>query len=96
MEGPSSTRHPNRIRQFRKEKGLTQRELAHVMGYKSVSSLAHMEAGRKLPTIRTIMKLEAALQRPLRDIYPRLFDAIYLPVGRRRVRLFKKRSDAPS
>ena len=91
MEGSSSTRYPNRIRQLRKEKGLKQRELARIMGYESVSSLSHMEAGRKLPSIKTVIKLEAALQRPIRDIYPRLFDEIYDPVGRRRVELFQSR-----
>ena len=91
MEGLSLIRYPNRIRQLRKEKGLKQRELARIMGYESVSSLSHMEAGRKLPSIKTVIKLEAALQRPIRDIYPRLFDEIYDPVGRRRVELFQKR-----
>ena len=91
MEGKSSTRTPNRIRQLRMEKGYTQRELAFIMGYESVSSLSHMEAGRKLPSLRTVMKLEAALQRPIRDIYPRLFDAVYDPVAHRRVAHFEKR-----
>ena len=91
MEGLSPRRYLNRIRQLRMEKDLTQRELARIMGYESVSSLSHMEAGRKLPSIKTVMKLEAALQRPIRDIYPRLFDEIYEPVGRRRVELFEKR-----
>lgn len=81
----SSLRYPNRIKQLRREKGLTQRELARLMGYQSISSLSHMEAGRKLPSLRTAMKLEAAFQRPIRDIYPRLFEAIYRPVARRRV-----------
>ena len=91
MAGKSPTRYLNRIRQLRQEKGLKQRELARIMGYGSVSSLSHMEAGRKLPSIKTVMKLEAALQRPIRDIYPRLFDEVYEPVGRRRVELYKKR-----
>ena len=91
MEGLSPTRYPNRIKQLRMKKGLTQRELARIMGYESVSSLSHMEAGRKLPSVKTVMKLEAALQRPIRDIYPRLFDKIYEPVARRRVKLFARR-----
>lgn len=77
------------------EKGLSQRELARIMGYESVSSLSHMECGRKLPSIRTVFKLEAALQRPIRDIYPRLFNAVYDPVGKRRVAFAERRLSAP-
>ena len=72
------------------EKELTQQELASILGY-STSSLSHLEMGRKRPALETIIKLEAALQRPLRDIYPELFDAVYDPVAKRRVALFRRR-----
>lgn len=91
MEGSSFRRYPNRIKQFRLEKGLTQRELARVLGYKSVSSLSHMEAGKKLPSIRTAIKLEIALQRFIGDIFPRLYRETRTPVARRREKLYKER-----
>ena len=74
------------------EKGLTQRELARILGYQSVSSLSHLEAGHKLASLQTAMKLEAALQRFIGDIYPRLYDQLRAPVARRRVALFEKRA----
>lgn len=73
------------------EKGLTQRELARILGYQSVSSLSHLEAGHKLPALRTALKLEVALQRFIGDIYPRLCDQLRAPVAHRRVALFEKR-----
>lgn len=76
------------------EKGFSQRELARMMGYESMSSLSHMECGRKLPSIKTVFKLEAALQRPIRDIYPRLFDEVYDPVAKRRVAFAERRIHA--
>lgn len=82
---------PNRIKQLRMEKGLTQRELAHLMGYQSVSSLSHLEAGHKMPSLATALKLEVALQRFIGDIFPRLYESIRGPVARRRVALFEKR-----
>jgi len=90
------THYSNRIRQLRMEKRLTQRQLARIMGYESVSSLSHMEGGRKLPSMKTVIKLEAALQRPIRDIYPRLFDSLYDPVARRRVKHFKAQLTPPA
>ena len=95
MEGRTRTRHPNRIRQIRKEKSMTQRKLASIMRYESTSSLSHLECGRKLPSLVTAMKLEAALQRPIRDISPRLFNAVYDPIGRRRSRFFRDRATEP-
>lgn len=92
MKKRTSIHYPNRIKQLRMEKELTQRKLAYIMGYQSVSSLSHLERGRKLPALRTVFKLEAAFQRPVRDIYPRLFDAVYDPVARRRVKHFKMKT----
>ena len=96
MEGSSLIRHQNRIRQFRMEKGLTQRELARILGYKSVSSLSHLERGCKLPSIKTAMRLEIALQRFIGDIYPRLYGKLRKPVARRREQLFKERGEQSS
>ena len=92
MEGSSKRRFPNRIRQLRMERGWTQGELARMMGYESVSSLASLEAGKKLPSMRTLIKLEAAFQRPFRDLYPRYFDAVYDPVAERRSAFFRERA----
>ena len=91
MEGIQ--RHSNHIRRFRMEKGLTQRELAYILGYRSVSSLSHLECGRKLPSLRTAMKLEIGLQRFIGDIFPRLYRSLRGPVARRRERLFNERGE---
>ncbi len=91
MTNRSRIHAPNRIKQLRMEKGLTQRELAHLMGYQSVSSLSHLEAGHKMPSLTTALKLEVALQRFIGDIFPRLYESIRGPVARRRVALFEKR-----
>jgi repressor LexA len=38
-----------RVKQLRKEKGMTQEELATKLGYKSKSSVTHIENGRDIP-----------------------------------------------
>lgn len=78
------------------EKGMTQRELAHILGYKSVSSLSHMERGRKLPSLKTAMMLEQGLQRLIGDIYPGLYRPVRRSVGRRRERFYEKRGEVSS
>ena len=86
-----SRHHPNHIRRLRMEAGLTQRELAHIIGYQSVSSLSHLENGHKLPAIKTAMKLEVAFQRLIPDIFSKLYEAVREPVARRRIALFQRR-----
>jgi repressor LexA len=38
-----------RVKQLRQQKGMTQEELASRLGYKSKSSVAHIENGRDIP-----------------------------------------------
>jgi transcriptional regulator with XRE-family HTH domain len=83
--------YPNRIRQLRMEKGLTQQELAFVVGYESLSTFARLEAGGKLPSLTTALKLEVALQRLVPDIFPELYDQIRTPVAQRRLAVFARK-----
>ena len=46
-----------RIKSFRKEKGLSQKELASLMGYKDVSTIAKIETGVNDVTTETLYKL---------------------------------------
>lgn len=83
--------YPNRIRQLRMEKGLTQRELAFIVGYESLSTFAQLEAGRKLPSLPTALKLEVALQRLVPDIFPELYDQVRDGVAQRRMEVFARK-----
>lgn len=38
-----------RIKELRERKGLTQKQLAELLGYKSKSSVTHIESGRDIP-----------------------------------------------
>lgn len=92
MEGKQTHPYRNRIRQFRMEKGLTQQKLARMMGYKSSSSLSHLERGAKLPSLVTALKLEIALQRFVGDIYQDLYDEIRDFVGQRRREFYSEKN----
>ena len=41
--------NPNRVKELREKLGMTQEELAHKLGYRSKSSVAHIENGRDIP-----------------------------------------------
>ena len=49
----------DRVKKCRIEKGLTQNELAAKLGYKSKSSVAHIENGRDIPRSMVVMLAEA-------------------------------------
>lgn len=52
----------DKVKQRRKELGLTQEELAHKMGYKSQSTIAHIEDGTNDVTLPKVELLAKALQ----------------------------------
>ena len=57
-----------RIKSFRKEKGLSQKELASLMGYKDVSTIAKIETGVNDVTTETLYKLADILSVSVFDI----------------------------
>lgn len=57
-----------RIKTIRKEKGLSQKELASLMGYKDVSTIAKIETGVNDVTTETLFKLANYLSVDIRDI----------------------------
>ncbi|MBI1961272.1 MAG: helix-turn-helix transcriptional regulator, partial [Parcubacteria group bacterium] len=68
--------HPNLIREVRELLGITQKELAHLMGYLSMSSLSHLERGRKLPNLVTALKLEIVLGWSMGSLFAELKEHI--------------------
>ncbi|NGO62453.1 helix-turn-helix transcriptional regulator [Rhizobium daejeonense] len=74
-----------RLRQLRKEKKLTQEELAVRIG-RSVDALSNLERGKSLPNFITIEQLAQALDVPLGD----LFDFDETAISPRRAQLFEE------
>lgn len=57
-----------RLKQLRKEKKLTQEELAVRIG-RSVDALSNIERGKSLPNFTTIEQLAQALDVPLKNLF---------------------------
>lgn len=61
-----STYTGDRIRQIRKEKGLTQNELGELCGI-NAANIRKYESGRQNPKLETVRKIAAALDTPIGD-----------------------------
>jgi len=62
--------HLNRLRKYRKARGLNQREAARIIGLADASSLSHWEQGARLPSVTNLFRLAA--------LYRTLVDALYI------------------
>jgi len=58
----------NRLWKYRKERGLTQRDVAYILGIKNASQISHWERGDKIPGTKNILKLSALYQRLPNDL----------------------------
>ena len=58
----------NRVRELRRQQGLTQAQLAQTVGVSRQSIIA-IEKGKYKPTIELALKLARALNRPVEEIF---------------------------
>jgi len=69
-------RFDNYIRMLRKQKGLSQDELAFLLGWKSGSAVSRLEQGRRKPSLETLLALEAIFGIPVRELYAGRFQKV--------------------
>lgn len=74
MRHTSHGRIPNRLRKYRKARGLKQRDAARILGFADGSHISRWERGICLPTAHNLFKLAAT--------YRTLVDALYIDVLR--------------
>jgi len=77
----------NRLWKYRKERGLTQRDVAYILGIKNASQISHWERGDKIPGTRNILKLSALYQRLPNDLLWGLYEELREEVIARKKRL---------
>lgn len=61
--------HHNCVRTYRKQSGLTQRELAMVLGYSDLWQISRHERSRSWPSLRIALAYEIVFQVPLATIF---------------------------
>jgi transcriptional regulator with XRE-family HTH domain len=88
----------NYLRTYRKKLGLTQREVAFLLGCHSPAKVSRYERSGRVPDLKTIFAYEAIFQKPARELFAGIYDRAERET-RRRVRQLvsrlKKRQESP-
>lgn len=58
-----------RVRELRKDRGLSQEKLAEKMKLKDVRTIVAIETGKRNPTLKTINKISKALQINIKELF---------------------------
>jgi transcriptional regulator with XRE-family HTH domain len=67
---------PNRLRRYRKIMGYSQRDVARLLGMKSPSRISKWESGKRIPSIRNLIKLSILYHTLIENLYYDLREAI--------------------
>lgn len=64
---------PNHLVHYRNRMGLTQLQVASLLGWKNIKAISKMESGTALPTMNTALKLSAIYRIPVEFLYHDLY-----------------------
>lgn len=80
----------NYLRTFRKRSGLTQREVAFLLGCRNGTHVSHYEKRQRLPTLKTSLACELVFQAPVSELFPGLRVSVGKEVEKRKTELTAK------
>lgn len=80
----------NYLRRERRAWGLTQPELARLIGCRCATQLSRIERNRRHPSLHIVIASKILFGRPLYKIFPCLYDEIEEAVMRQAYRLYQK------
>jgi transcriptional regulator with XRE-family HTH domain len=66
----------NELSLARASRGLSRKNVAHVLKYKRTTPLSHFESGKRLPSLVTALRLEILYRRPVAFLFPELYVAL--------------------
>ncbi len=79
----------NYLRAYRKRLGLSQDDVARLLGYENGLQVSRYERGVRRPTLEKILTLEAVLAVPVRELFAGRYEKAALAVSRRAARLLE-------
>ena len=79
----------NKLWLHRKRSGLGQKQLARLMGLKSVTLISLYERGKKLPNLVNALKLELIFSTASRFLFPELWAQLHGELIKRQERSFR-------
>lgn len=62
-------KYPNRLKEFRIQKGLTQKQVAALMGKQCEDRLSEWEQGKNMPNVTNLLKLSGVYGVSMNEIY---------------------------
>src|SRR5882724_13255197 len=79
----ASHRLENYLRTYRRKSGLTQREVAFLLGRKDGAQLSRYEKRRRLPPLRAALALEVIFKVPLAELFAGVREGVDQEIGER-------------
>ena len=69
----SQNKHPNDLARYRRRMGLSQAQVAKLLGFKNTKNVSNLELGRYFPSIPTALKLGAIYRVPVDFLFSHLY-----------------------
>lgn len=88
-------RLPNYLRTFRKKVGLSQSDIAYLLGIKTSAHISRYEHFRTLPSLATALAFEVIFRVPAKELYAGVFNEVEREIVARAGRLVKKATSEP-
>ena len=66
----------NYLKAYRKRSGLSQSELAYLLGSKNAAQVSRYERRKCMPPLRTALAYQAALDTPLSELYAGTYESV--------------------
>lgn len=68
----------------RKRAGLRQKQVAHLLGHRTVDQVSRYEKGTRMPTLETALMLEIIYRTPLRMLFSDLYEELHGKISQKR------------
>ncbi len=76
MDYQKYQRIPNNLRQYRKDQGLKQDQVATALGLKNKTLISRWERGRSMPNLITVARLSVLYKIPIDSLFAGLIETV--------------------
>lgn len=89
------SQNSSKLKPHRKRSGLTQKEVAFLLGGKKHSTISRYEAGERHPDLRTALAFSLLFDQKIDELFPSVRDEAHREVGARAKRLSQEIGQRP-
>lgn len=90
----ASTRLSNYLRMHRKRLGLSQADVAHLLGAETGAKVCRYEKFARVPGLETALACEVIFKKPVRELFAGLYQKVELKVAHRAAKQLRYGNDA--